>query len=70
MEVLVKMFPGIGPDSEFKNYGDLSFDAPELAFNNTLEQVSLLIRRAKPLIFSNWNQNKQILDLIETYMGK
>jgi hypothetical protein len=68
LEVLIKMFPGIGPDSEFKNYGDLSFNTPELAFNNTIEKLSQLIKRTKPLVFSNWNQNRQIWDLIDAYM--
>lgn len=70
LAILVPMFPGVGPDSEFAAYGDLPFETPELAFTRTLECLSLLRKRARALIFSDWNQNRQVREVIESFLAE
>ena len=60
LAVLIRCFPGIGPDSCHEDFGAVSPFALENAFDEPLEDISALRLRAKSLLFSDWAKNDEI----------
>lgn len=60
LSVLVRCFPGVGPDSCHEDFGSVSPFALENAFDEPLEEIRALRIRAKSLLFTDWAKNDEI----------
>jgi len=58
--VLVRLFPGAGPDSVCRDFGDVPSLALETVFNQPLEEIEKLLVRSRSLILIDWNFNREI----------
>jgi hypothetical protein len=61
---LVRMFPGVGPDSRCKNFGDAPPEAPQVVFERALEDIDMLLLRTRSLIVIDWRYNREIHSVI------
>jgi len=57
---IVRLFPGMGPDSHCKDYGDAPSLALETIFNKPLEEFEKLLVRSRSLIVIDWNANREV----------
>ena len=60
LAAIVRLFPGIGPDSYCKDYGDAVSLALESVFNKPLEDLEKLLVRSRSLIVIDWNANREV----------
>src|SRR5262249_33678211 len=60
LAVIVRLFPGLGPDSYCKDYGDALASAFEVVFNRPLEEAEQLLVRSRSLILIDWSANREI----------
>jgi hypothetical protein len=67
LAVLIRCFPGIGPDSCHGDFGAVSPFALEHAFDEPLEEIAALRRRARSLILIDWTRNREIGDLLSEF---
>jgi hypothetical protein len=58
--VLVQLFPGVGPDSFCRDFGDAPPAALETVFNRPLEELEKLLVRSRSLILIDWHFNREI----------
>ena len=61
---LLRFFPGVGPDSVCKDFGDVPALALESVFNQPLADLEKLIVRSRSLIVIDWNANSEIRSVI------
>ena len=68
--IILRFFPGAGPDSFCRDFGD----APPLAldgiFEKPLAELELLQLRSRSLVLTDWNQNIEVRDAIGAVMAK
>lgn len=64
LAALVRFFPGVGPDSVCKDFGDVPALALETVFNQPLAELEKLLVRSRSLIVIDWNANREIHSLI------
>jgi hypothetical protein len=60
LAAIVRLFPGLGPDSYCKDYGDAPALALETIFNQPLEDWEKLLIRSRSLIVMDWNANREV----------
>lgn len=65
LAAIVRLFPGIGPDSHCKDYGDAPSLALETVFNQPLEDLEKLLVRSRSLIVIDWNANREVHSAIQ-----
>jgi hypothetical protein len=58
--LILRLFPGAGPDSVCRDYGDVPALALETVFNQPLEDLEKLLIRSRSLILIDWNFNREI----------
>ncbi len=68
--VLVRLFPGMGPDSFCRDFGDAPTAALETVFNKPLEELEKLLVRSRSLILIDWNLNREINGAIKDCMQR
>ncbi len=68
--VLVRMFPGVGPDSIAKDFGDAPASSPESAFLGIERDLELLLERARSLMLVDWAFNREVSGLLRRYIAK
>jgi hypothetical protein len=68
--VIVRLFPGIGPDSFCKDFGDAPSSSLEQIFVEPITQINLLQLRSRSLVVADWNQNLEIHDAIYEIIAK
>ncbi|MBV8225629.1 MAG: hypothetical protein JO232_10620 [Verrucomicrobia bacterium] len=68
--VILRLFPGIGPDSFCKDLGDAPATALEQIFDKPINQIDLLLLRSRSLVVADWNQNLEIHDAIYEVIAK
>ena len=61
---LVRLFPGLGPDSLCKDFGDAPGLALETVFNDALSNLERLLVRSRSLILIDWTANREIRSII------
>jgi hypothetical protein len=61
---LVRLFPGLGPDSLCKDFGDAPALALETVFNQALSDLEKLLVRSRSLILIDWTANREIRSII------
>jgi hypothetical protein len=68
--VLVQLFPGVGPDSICRDFGDVPSLALETVFNRPLEELEKLVVRSRSLILIDWKFNREINDAIKDCLSR
>jgi hypothetical protein len=68
--VVLRLFPGIGPDSFCKDLGDAPSSALDQIFDEAISQINLLLLRSRSLVVADWNQNLEIHDAIYEIVAK
>jgi hypothetical protein len=67
--LIVSMFPGVGPDSVCRDFGDVPPLALETVFNRPLEEMEKLVVRSRSLIVNDWSSNLEIHAAIQDCLG-
>jgi hypothetical protein len=70
ISVILRLFPGIGPDSFCKDLGDAPATALDQIFDEPINQIDLLLLRSRSLVVADWNQNLEIHDAIYEVIAK
>ncbi|MDB6067521.1 MAG: hypothetical protein JWR26_3729 [Pedosphaera sp.] len=70
LATIIRLFPGMGPDSICKDYGDVSSLALETVFNRPLEDLEKLLIRSRSLIVIDWKFNREISTAINEYVAQ
>ncbi len=70
LATIVRLFPGIGPDSICRDYGDVPSLALETVFNRPLEELEKLLVRSRSLIVIDWGANREIHSAIKDYLKR
>jgi len=70
LAAIVQLFPGIGPDSYCKDYGDAAPLALETVFNKPLEDLEKLLVRSRSLILIDWNSNREVHSAIRDVLDR
>lgn len=68
--VLVRLFPGAGPDSVCRDFGDVPSLALETVFNQPLEELEKLLVRSRSLIVIDWNFNREVNSAIRDCLDR
>jgi hypothetical protein len=70
LAAIVRLFPGIGPDSHCKDYGDAPALAMEAVFNKPLEELEQLLIRSRSLIVIDWSANREVHSAIRDVLDR
>ena len=70
LAAIVRLFPGLGPDSYCKDYGDAPSLALETIFNQPLEDLEKLLVRSRSLIVIDWNANREVHSAIRDVLDR
>lgn len=70
LAALVRFFPGLGPDSYCKDYGDAPSLALETIFNKPLEDLEELLVRSRSLIVIDWRANREVHSAIRDVLDR
>jgi len=62
---ILRLFPGAGPDSICRDFGDAPSLALETVLNQAVEDLEKLIVRSRSLLVIDWQQNREIQSVIE-----
>jgi hypothetical protein len=68
LAIILRMFPGLGPDTECKDYGDAQQGGLHKVFERTLTDLDNLILRTRSLIVADWKSNQEISGVIQRYL--
>jgi len=68
--VIIRLFPGIGPDSFCRDFGDAPSLALDRIFEDAIAKINLLLLRSRSLVVADWNQNLEIHDAIYEVIAK
>jgi len=66
--IIMKMLPGLGPDSECRDYGDAQPGGLHKVFERTMDDIDKLILKTRSLIVSDWKSNREIAAVIQKYL--
>ena len=68
LAVILRMFPGLGPETECKDYGDAQQGGLHKVFERTIVDLDNLILRTRSLIVADWKSNQEISSVIQGYL--
>ena len=68
--VIIRLFPGIGPDSFCRDLGDAPSLALDWIFDDAIAKINLLLLRSRSLVVADWTQNLEIHDAIYEVVAK
>ena len=68
LRTILRMFPGLGPDSECNDYGDAQPGGLHKVFEPTMGALDNLILKTRGLIVSDWEFNEEISAVICDYL--
>ena len=69
LRIILRMFPGLGPDSECKDYGDAQPGGLHKVFKKTMDDLDNVILKTRSLIVSDWESNQEISMVIKKYLA-
>jgi hypothetical protein len=69
LAAIVRMFPGVGPDSICKDFGDAPALALESVFDAPLRELEQLLVRSRSLIVIDWTYNREVSSAIEEFLA-
>jgi hypothetical protein len=67
---IVRLFPGMGPDSYAKDFGDAPALSLETTFNKPLEDLEKIFVRSRSLIVIDWNANREVHSAIRDLLDR
>ena len=68
--IILRLFPGTGPDSFCRDFGDAPSLALDGIFEGPLAEFELLQLRSRSLVVADWDQNIEVRDAIGAVMAK
>ena len=68
--IILRLFPGAGPDSFCRDLGDAPSLALDGIFERPLSELELLQLRSRSLVVTDWDQNLEVRDAIDAVMAK
>ena len=68
--IILRLFPGTGPDSFCRDFGDAPSFALDAIFEKPLAELELLQLRTRSLVVTDWDRNKEILEAIDAVMAQ
>jgi hypothetical protein len=68
--IILRLFPGAGPDSFCRDFGDAPSLALDGIFERPLAELELLQLRSRSLVIADWDQNVEVRDAIGVVMAK
>jgi hypothetical protein len=68
LAMIVRTFPGVGPDSTCHHYGDAPPTAPHRVFDRLATDLESLLVRTRSLIVIDWRYNREIHAVIRNYL--
>jgi hypothetical protein len=68
--IILRLFPGTGPDSFCRDFGDAPPLALEKIFDQPLAELEVLQARTRSLVVKDWDQNLEIHEAIGAVMAK
>ena len=68
--LVVSLFPGMGPDSISRDFGDVPALALETVFDRPVGELEKLLVRSRSLIMVDWTYNREVSDIIQACLGK
>jgi len=69
LAMIVRMFPGIGPDSACRDLGDAPTGGLHKAFDKALGDVEGLLTRTRSLVVIDWRFNREIHAVLRAHLG-
>jgi len=63
--LILSLFPGMGPDSISRDFGDVPALALETVFDRPIGEVGKLLVRSRSLIMVDWTYNREVSDIIQ-----
>jgi hypothetical protein len=69
LAAIIRLFPGLGPDSFCRDYGDAPPQALHRVYDRPLEELNLLLVRTRSLILGDWHFNREVDHVIQKYLG-
>jgi len=70
LAIIVRMFPGAGPDSVCKGYGDAPQGGLHKVFDQTITELENLMIKTRSLIVPDWRVDREIAGVIRKYLEK
>jgi len=67
LAVLVRCFPGVGPDSLCRDWGDAPAGAVHRVFDPVLEDLDPLLVESRSLIVTDWTFNREVRAVIREF---
>jgi hypothetical protein len=68
LATVLRMFPGPGPYSECKDYGDAPQGGLHKVFEKTMSNLDKLILRTRSFIIADWKSNEEITSVIQKFL--
>jgi hypothetical protein len=68
--LIVRLFPGVGPASFCRDFGDAPPHVLEKIFEEPIAELTRLQLRSRSLVLPDWNQNLEIHDAIYAVLAK
>ena len=68
--IIARLFPGMGPDSICRDFGDAPSLALDTVFNQALQDLERLLRQSRSLIVIDWKFNRDIHNVISGFLEK
>jgi len=68
LAAIVRMFPGMGPDSTCRDYGDASPGAIHRVFDGATRDLDALLLRTRSLIVIDWRFNREIHAMLRKHL--
>jgi hypothetical protein len=68
--LIIKMFPGVGPDSYARDLGDAPPEGLHAVFTRPLEDLNALLLRTRSLIVIDWKYNREVHTAIRSTLLK
>jgi hypothetical protein len=70
LAAIVRMFPGVGPDSRCADLGAAPASAVQRVFDPVLADLDSLLRRTRSLIVIDWKYNREIHAVVRGFLTK
>ena len=70
MALILRFFPGLGPDSLCRDFGDAPSLALESVFEEPLGALEKLIIRSRSLVVIDWNANREVGSVIHQMLSR
>jgi hypothetical protein len=68
LAIILRMFPGSGPHTMCKDYGDAPLGGLHKIFEQTIVDLDNLIIKTRSFIVTNWKSNQEISSVIQKYL--